>query len=210
MNEDADDHNQVAAGLAQVAAFLRMAGWREAEPLGLTPTQGACLQLLTRRGPNRVTVLAKLLGVTQATASDVVAALERKGLVARQPDPDDRRASHLHATAQGAAIAWQLVKPPAELAAATAGLTAEENAGLRRGLAKIILGLQKAGAIEPQRLCVTCAFFRPYAHSDAAQPHHCAFVDAPFGDADLRFDCRDHDTDRAGGEHQRSWHRASA
>ena len=33
------DADQIATGLAQIAAFVRMADWREAEPLGLTPTQ---------------------------------------------------------------------------------------------------------------------------------------------------------------------------
>jgi DNA-binding MarR family transcriptional regulator len=192
MEIERDDNAQIAAGLAQLASFLRMSGWRDAAPLGLTPTQGACLSLLESRGPNRVTALARLLGVTQATASDVIAALERKQFVIRQADPADGRAIQVRLTRQGRALARQMSTPPAPLAKAVGALDDEESAGMRRALSKIILELQEAGAIEPQRLCLTCRFFQPYKHSDAVRPHHCAFVDAAFGDASLRLDCGDH------------------
>ena len=43
-------------------------------------------------------------------------------------------------------------------------------------------------------MCVSCRFFQPHAHpEDAERPHHCAFVDAPFGDRALRVDCPEHD-----------------
>lgn len=193
MDDSGYDSDQIAAGLGQLAAFLRMSAWQEAAPLGLTPTQTACLLQLSGRGPDRVTVLARLLGVTQATASDVVAALERKRLVERRPDPDDGRATRVHLTAAGADIARRTSRPPAALARAVATLELAERAGLRRALSKMILSLQRQGAIEPQRLCLTCRFFRPYAHRDADKPHHCAFVDAAFGDASLRLDCVDHE-----------------
>ncbi|RUM97015.1 MarR family transcriptional regulator [Pseudaminobacter arsenicus] len=192
MEIERDDNAQIAAGLVQLVSFLRMSGWRDAAPLGLTPTQGACLSLLENRGPNRVTVLAKLLGVTQATASDVIAALERKRLVIRQADPDDGRAIQVRLTQEGRVLAARMSAPPAPLAKAVEALDDKESAGMRRALSKIILELQEAGAIEPQRLCLTCRFFQPYKHSDAVRPHHCAFVDAAFGDASLRLDCNDH------------------
>src|SRR3546814_20452567 len=56
----------------------------------------------------------------------------------------------------------------------------------------MIGALQTRGTIPVQRMCVSCAHFRPNVHSDAATPHHFAFVDAAFGDASLRLDCDDH------------------
>ncbi|MGQ0563367.1 MAG: hypothetical protein ACT443_16025 [Gemmatimonadota bacterium] len=39
-----------------------------------------------------------------------------------------------------------------------------------------------------------CRFFRPFAHPrDVDQPHHCAFVNAPFGDRALRLECSEHE-----------------
>jgi hypothetical protein len=55
-------------------------------------------------------------------------------------------------------------------------------------------------------MCVYCRFFRPYAHpDDPEQPHHCAFVNAPFGDRALRVDCpeyEDADPARAAGNYE--------
>lgn len=192
------DTEQLAAGLGQLSRYMRMAEWREAEPLGLTATQSACLSLLAGRGPCRVTLLARLLGVTQATASDVVAVLERKGHVERRPDPADGRASLVHLLAGGDAVARQTARPPSALVEALEALGPTQGSDLRSALAEIIRHLQSVGAIEPQRLCLNCRFFRPYVHSDAARPHHCAFVDAAFGDASLRFDCGDHEPAEAG------------
>jgi len=139
-----------------------------------------------------VTVLAGQLGVTQATASDAAGALADKSLIARQPDPTDRRATQLALTEMGARMARETDQPPEELADALATLTLEERGGLQRALTKVIRDLQNRGAIAPQRMCVTCRFFRPHAHNDAQTPHHCAFVDAAFGDGALQFDCGDH------------------
>ena len=49
------------------------------------------------------------------------------------------------------------------------------------------------GSCAPAVHGATCTHFRPHAHADAACPHHCTFVDAAFGDANLRLDCGDHE-----------------
>lgn len=184
------DH--IATGLAKIGLFLRAHAWRQAGATGLTPTQAQILVHLVRRGPARVSALADEIAVTQPTASDAVAALIRKGHVEKRPDPQDRRAITLHAGKSAAsAVAAVEVWPDALLEAADA-LDPAERAALLKGLTKMIRTLQLRGAIPVQRMCATCQHFRPYQHADAAAPHHCAFVDAAFGDAALRLDCDDH------------------
>ena len=187
-----DDHKQAATGLAQLSLFLRTRQWQAAESLGLTPTQNTVLTLLRQRGPNRVRTLAKLLGVTQATASRAVSALERKRLVRKSIDPGDGRATLVSLVSAGLRLASGRTEFPEALLSALAGLSPLESRALHTALSKVILELQESGAIEPQRMCCTCRFFRPYRHSDQSRPHHCDFVDAPFGTASLRLDCGDH------------------
>ena len=187
-----DDHNQAATGLAQLSLFLRTRQWQAAEALNLTPTQITVLTLLKQRGASRVRSLAKLLGVTQATASRVVSALERKQLVRKSIDPADGRAALVSLAPAGLRLASDRTEFPEALLTALAGLSPLENRALHSALSKVILELQESGAIEPQRMCCTCRFFRPYRHSDESRPHHCDFVDAPFGTDSLRLDCGDH------------------
>lgn len=184
---------RLAAGLARLSVALRAGQWRLADAHGLTPTQSQALALLAARsgrGAPRVSDIAAQLSISRPTASDALTALERKGLIRRQPDPQDARASGLVLTEAGQAAARAAGDWPAALLEVAAELPPAEQEALLRLVTKLIRGLQLRGAIAPARLCVTCRFFRPYAHpADAAAPHHCAFVDAPFGDRHLRLDC---------------------
>lgn len=182
----------IATGLTRIAMFLRSEAWRRAETTGLSPTQTQILALLVQRGPARVGAVADEIAVTQPTASDAVAALVRKGYVARRADPEDARATRLHPTAAGRRLAAELAVWPDALLGAIDALDPPEQAVFVKGLAKMIRALQMRGAIPVQRICVSCRYFGPHAHADAAQPHHCAFLDAAFGDAALRLDCGDH------------------
>ena len=188
----ADDIKQAATGLAQLSLYLRTRQWKTGEALGLTPTQITVLTLLRQRGSNRVRTLAKLLGVSLATASRVISALERKQLVRKSIDPADGRATLVSLTQAGVRVVSSRTEFPEALLSALAGLSPLESRALHTALSKVILELQESGAIEPQRMCCTCRFFRPYRHSDQSRPHHCDFVDAPFGTASLRLDCGDH------------------
>jgi DNA-binding MarR family transcriptional regulator len=184
---------RVTTGLAKVGLALKQQAWAEAGGRGLTPTQGQVLALL-RASPAglRLGVLAEQLGVTAATTSDSVAALHRKGLVAKLPMTGDGRAVLVRLTPAGireaaAAAAW-----PDFLLEAVDELPPDEQAAFLRGLVTMIRTLQERGRIPVARMCVSCRFFQPFRHPDADRPHHCAFVDAPFGDGELRLDCPDH------------------
>ncbi|GIU96120.1 MAG: MarR family transcriptional regulator [Gaiellaceae bacterium] len=181
-----------AVGLSKIGLALRHHAWEERERTGLTPTQGQIVALLGSRGPLRIGEIAAGLAVSQPTVSDAVAALERKSLVARRP-ATDRRVQIVELTDQGGAAAAAAAEWPDALLAAVDALEPDDQAAFLRGLQRMILELQRRGRIPVQRMCATCRFFRPHVHPDPIRPHHCAFVDAPFGDRELRLDCADHE-----------------
>src|SRR5215207_11563986 len=185
---------RVTTGLAKIGIALKQQAWAEAGGRGLTPTQGQVLALL-RANPDglRLGALAGQLGVTAATTSDSVTALRRKGLVDKLPLAGDGRAVLVRLPPAGvreaaAAAAW-----PDFLLEAVGELSDAEQAAFLRGLVTMIRTLQTRGRIPVARMCVSCRFFQPFRHPDGRLPHHCAFVDAPFGDGGLRLDCPDHD-----------------
>ena len=59
------------------------------------------LGTLTHCGPSRLTTIAERIGFDPSTVSRQVADLEKAGLLARDTDPEDRRAILLNATPQG-------------------------------------------------------------------------------------------------------------
>jgi DNA-binding MarR family transcriptional regulator len=186
---------RVTTGLAKIGIALKQQAWVEAGGRGLTPTQGQALALL-RASPQglRLGALAGQLGVTAATASDSVAAMHRKGLVAKEPTAGDGRGVVVRLTPAGSREAAAAAAWPDFLLEAVGELSAVEQAAFLRGLVAMIRALQEKGRIPVARMCVSCTFFRPFRHDDPVRPHHCAFVDAPFGDGELRLDCPDHRT----------------
>lgn len=186
---------RLADGLSRIATAIRAHDWAGASSAGLTPTQGRALaQLNDAKDGLRLGALAATLGVSAPTASDAMAALVRKGLVLRSEAREDRRAARFSLSEAGKVAAANTASWPAFLVAALATLGDPEQAILNRALIKLIRTMQERGEIPVQRMCLTCRFFRPYAHSeDAARPHHCAFVDAAFGDRRLRLDCPEHE-----------------
>lgn len=185
--------DRIATGLHKIGLVLRHAAWNELPRTGLSPTQAHLLVLLAARSGGRtLSELAAEIGVTAATASDSVSALERKGLVEKRRASGDARALAVWPSPAAQRLARTLALWPDFLLAAIDELDAREREVFLRALVKLIRSLQDQGAIPVARMCVGCKFFRPYAHASTSAPHHCAFVDAPFGDVELRLDCGDH------------------
>ena len=184
---------RVITGLSKIGIALRSQSWQGAESQGLTPTQGQILALL-RSHPRgiRLSQVAQGLATSSATASDAVSALVKKGLVSREQAIDDRRAIAIRLTPEGQIQAEQAASWPDFLLGAVEELSEEEQTIFFRALTKMIRKLQEQGKIPISRMCVTCQYFRAHVYEESNRPHHCDFVDAPFGDRDLRLDCPEH------------------
>jgi DNA-binding MarR family transcriptional regulator len=66
---------------------------------GVTPAQARALRTVVEHGSVRPSALAEHLRIAARSATEVVDALEERGLVQRGPDPDDRRATLVAPTA---------------------------------------------------------------------------------------------------------------
>jgi DNA-binding MarR family transcriptional regulator len=183
-------------GFDRVGSVLRAEHWSATTALGLNPTQANVLAFLAGRiaEPVRVKEIAVQLGVSQPTATDSIAALERKELVQKTVLAHDARSVGVRITSHGRKILKAIGMATSATEVSLAGLSQDEQTALLLLLIKLIRSLQMKGSIPVQRLCVTCKYFRPNFHSDAINPHHCAFVDGAFGERHLRLDCSDHES----------------
>lgn len=183
---------RLATGLAKVALALRQEAWHSAAARGLSPTQAQILQVLGRRQSAALQEIARELGIGTATVSEAVSTLVRKGLVRKARPGTDRRVLALSLSPAGQQEATRLALWPDLLRETLDELAPDEQQALLSAVVRMILALQRQGRIPVARMCVTCRFFRPNVHDDPARPHHCVFVDAPFGNGSLRLDCPDH------------------
>ncbi|MEJ2868997.1 MarR family transcriptional regulator [Actinomycetospora sp. OC33-EN08] len=116
-----------------VARRLRHS-WRDAlAPYDVTPSQLRALGTLMRHGPVRPGALAKHLGIAPRSATEVVDALEERGLVRRETDPADRRATLVVVTDTGVSLAGEIRHARAQEADRVfAGLGDDDRADLER------------------------------------------------------------------------------
>jgi DNA-binding MarR family transcriptional regulator len=70
----------------------------------ITPSQLRALRVLMRHGVMRLSELSGQLHIAARSTTEVVDALEARGLVERRPDPGDRRATLVDVTEHGASV----------------------------------------------------------------------------------------------------------
>src|SRR4051794_27366730 len=73
---------------------------RALRPVGLTNNQFSLMMSLNRPAPARMGSVAALLGLDRTTLTAALKPLERRGLVATAPHPDDKRSRVLTLTRQ--------------------------------------------------------------------------------------------------------------
>jgi DNA-binding MarR family transcriptional regulator len=187
---------QLATGLEKLGLAMKSRSWRREGRAGLGPLQRQILALLRSKPGQRaqVSAIAHELVVRLPTASEAVATLERKRLVRRRRTMQDGRMVAVELTARGLRACSPSTGMPDHLAKAIGVLPAKEQAALLKSLVKIIRALQEQGEILVARMCVSCRYFRPHRYDDVDHPHHCDYVNVPFGDSALRLDCFEYES----------------
>jgi DNA-binding MarR family transcriptional regulator len=87
-----------------VARKLRETSQETLAPWDITPAQLRALRVLRRHGQMRLSELSDYLHIAARSTTEVADALESGGLIERQPDPGDRRATLVELTERGAGV----------------------------------------------------------------------------------------------------------
>ena len=128
-------YNARRAALAMIGAFLPGMA-----PFDLRPVDFSVLSLVLHNPGITSRQLCATLGILPPNLVGLVSTLERRGLVARQPHPTDRRAVGLHLTAEGRTLMRTADRAAAEIEAGVASrLSAAESRTLIRLLRKVYL-----------------------------------------------------------------------
>ena len=101
--ESAGDETLAEAFWA-VARRLRDTSQETLAPWDIYPAQLRALRMLRRHGVMRLSELSDRLRIAPRSATEVVDALEARGLVQRRPDPGDRRATLVEVTSDGGSV----------------------------------------------------------------------------------------------------------
>lgn len=174
---------------------MRLLLWDAVKERGLSPLQAQLLIYIRdhREDLCRTSQIAREFGLTPATVSDALSALEAKGLVRRATWVGDARVSTLHLTDAGSAMATDVDGWVTSLLESLGDLPLEQREGALLFLMRLIEGLQRRGIVTVARMCVTCRYFRPDAHPAEPAPHHCALLNKPLPVSGLRVDCPEYE-----------------
>ncbi len=94
----------LADAFLSVARKLRETSQETLAPWDINPSQFRALRVLNHHGAIRLSELSGRLHIAPRSATEVVDALETRGLVERRPDPGDRRAILVELTGQGTGV----------------------------------------------------------------------------------------------------------
>lgn len=188
-----DPAARVGMALLRMAQAVKKLSLAEAEEQGLTPVQAQTLLFIRHTKPFLASVgrLAAELGTTHATAIGVVDGLIRRGLVAKEPSPSDRRVTLLRLTPQGEAVCRNLDGWGQTLAEALGRLDSDDLMSLERHLGALVWSLREAGALQVSEPCRGCVHFRENAAPGTPEPHRCVLIDRYLSEADARLACPD-------------------
>ena len=101
---DSADDETLAEGFRAVARQLREVSQETLAPWDISPSHLRALRVLRRDGVMRLSELSDRLHIAPRSTTEVIDALESRGLIHRQPDPGDRRATLVEVTGRGASV----------------------------------------------------------------------------------------------------------
>jgi DNA-binding MarR family transcriptional regulator len=102
--DQAGTDESLADAFRSVSRQLRETSQETLAPWDINPSQFRALRVLNHHGAIRLSDLSGRLHIAPRSATEVVDALESRGLVERRPDPSDRRATLVELTAHGTGV----------------------------------------------------------------------------------------------------------
>jgi DNA-binding MarR family transcriptional regulator len=108
--ESPADDEDLAGLFWAVARQMRHASGARLERWDITPGQSRALRVLHKHGDMRLNHLSEHLRIAPRSTTEVVDALEERGLVERRPDPTDRRATLVILTERAATLVDEIRK----------------------------------------------------------------------------------------------------
>ena len=99
-----DEDQTLAEAFRAVARQLRHLSLETLAPWDIAPSHSRALGALMRHGVMRLSELSDHLHIAARSTTEVVDALQERGLVERRPDPNDRRATLVALTDEGSRV----------------------------------------------------------------------------------------------------------
>lgn len=135
---DGPPWRRVESTLMTTSRAIRRAYDVRLAPLGLNLSEASLLACVNEGGPSTQVRLAERLGMNRASAGTIIDLLQTRGLVTKDPSPDDRRVWLVSTTEAGRALADEVRSTDVALRRELrSGISREDRAHLARTLLRL-------------------------------------------------------------------------
>ncbi|WSZ86845.1 MarR family transcriptional regulator [Streptomyces sp. NBC_00859] len=161
----------IAAALVRTS-FLVQTVYTEASRAHGLPAQQAQLICVLTAQPHGMGELSTMLGLEKSSLTGLVDRAERRGLVRREPDPQDRRAVRVALTSEGARVSGAFsALASARMEALTGGVSTAERNRLAAALGQLVRSNEVPAVFaEPQQQSGAAAAGRQAVDSTEPAP----------------------------------------
>ncbi|HKQ33230.1 MAG TPA: MarR family transcriptional regulator [Thermodesulfobacteriota bacterium] len=166
---------QITRTLFHIGQAVKNMFWDKSRLEHLTPAQVKSLLFINYTRKDAITIgnVARYLTCTPATASGVIDSLEKKNLIFRSRDPEDRRKVHITLTPEGERVVVEIEDIGGEIEQIVREFEPAEQQILVQLLHKISQKLMERGLIFTGDICTDCCFFKRNRHLGELKPHYC-------------------------------------
>lgn len=185
---------QITRSFFNIGQAVKNILWEKSKHEHLTPAQVKVLLFINYTRTDEITVgnIAKSLSCTPATVSGVIDSLEKKTLIDRVRDTEDRRKVHIQLTQAGSRVVTVVESIGIEIEEIIDDFTIEEQQILERLLNRISLKLIEKGLIFTGETCTACCYFRKDYRVGEPKPHYCENLHIMLSEEDTCKECLHH------------------
>jgi len=182
---------QITRTLFNISQAVRNIFWDKSKLEHLTPVQIKTLLFINYTRKDAITVgnIAKYLSCAPATASGIIDSLEKKKLIVRIRDSDDRRKVHLDLTRNGLETIVLVEDTGKELEEIVSEFKDKEKVILEKLLLRITQKLTDKGLIFASDICTDCSYFSRDRYLGEPKPHFCEHLHTLLSEDDICKEC---------------------
>lgn len=158
---------------------------------GLQPVQLEVLHYLSicNRFSDTPMAVTEYLGQTKGTVSQTLKVLERKGMLSKHLDKDDKRVFHLKVSDKGQRLLAHCVPTPMMASACeTLSVTAQKQ--IADALKKLLTTIIQANKLKSFGICRSC-YYNTKTHEGG---YFCSLVKQPLSNDEIKLICKEHES----------------
>ena len=183
--------NHIYNYVERLGELLRVDSRQAGTTHGLQPVQIEVLHYLSicNRYSDTPMAVTEYLGLTKGTVSQTLKVLEKKELLSKQLDKNDKRISHMKLSTKGNDLLNEII-PTTMFENACEVLSDKKQSEIESSLKQLLITLLQANDLKTFGICNSCRYNKKMENGS----YFCRLVEQPLSVDDTQLICREHES----------------